>query len=189
MFTSSIERRASCRPSIGASATKLLAWSYARQGRDSLAIATEERLVARYGGTARQDIVASAYLDIAHDRFNQKNYRAAAERSGHKVTSGHFAPDLHRHVVSVRGKRLGKSGSGHQSNFVLTGKESQGIGTVDIARCGHFTGIERAVVVGIRENREALPPRFTLIPDTVVVRVSEYGAFDQSVTSNRLNRD
>jgi TolA-binding protein len=63
---------------IGASATKLLAWSYARQGRDSLAIATEERLVARYGGSAKPEIVAAAYLDIAHDRFNQKNYRAAA---------------------------------------------------------------------------------------------------------------
>lgn len=63
---------------IGASATKLLAWSYARQGRDSLAIATEERLVARYGGTGNPDIIAAAYLDIAHDRFNQKNYRAAA---------------------------------------------------------------------------------------------------------------
>jgi hypothetical protein len=64
---------------VGASATKLLAWSYARQGRDSLAIATEERLVARYGGKGRTDIVSSAYLDIAHDRFNQKNYRAAAD--------------------------------------------------------------------------------------------------------------
>ena len=64
--------------SIGASATKLLAWSYARQGKDSLAIATEERLVARYGASGRPDIVAQAVLDIAHDRFNQKNYRAAA---------------------------------------------------------------------------------------------------------------
>ena len=63
----------------GAPATKLLAWSYARQGRDSLAIATEERLVAKYGSTARPDIVSSAYLDIAHDRFNQKNYKAAAD--------------------------------------------------------------------------------------------------------------
>jgi TolA-binding protein len=63
---------------IGASATKLLAWSYARQGRDSLAIATEERLVARYGATNNTGIIAAAYLDIAHDRFNQKNYRAAA---------------------------------------------------------------------------------------------------------------
>jgi TolA-binding protein len=65
--------------SIGASATKLLAWSYARQGHDSLAVATEERLVAQYGTTAKPEIVESAYLDIAHDRFNQKNYRAAAD--------------------------------------------------------------------------------------------------------------
>ena len=65
--------------SIGASATKLLAWSYARQGRDSLAVATEERLVGLYGASARPEIVASAYLDIAHDRFNQKSYRAAAD--------------------------------------------------------------------------------------------------------------
>jgi TolA-binding protein len=64
---------------IGASATKLLAWTYARQGRDSLAIATEERLVTRYGGTGRQEVVSSAMLDIAHDRFNQKNYKAAAK--------------------------------------------------------------------------------------------------------------
>ena len=63
---------------IGASATKLLAWTYARQGRDSLAIATEERLVMRYGGTGKADIVASAILDIAHDRFNQKSYKEAA---------------------------------------------------------------------------------------------------------------
>src|SRR5258705_581841 len=62
---------------IGASATKLLAWSYARQGRDSLAIPTQERLVARHGAPAKTEIVAAAYLDIAHDRFNQKNYRAA----------------------------------------------------------------------------------------------------------------
>src|SRR6267142_611042 len=39
---------------IGASATKLLAWTYARQGRDSLAIASEERLVAQYGGAGDQ---------------------------------------------------------------------------------------------------------------------------------------
>ncbi|MGH7342696.1 MAG: tetratricopeptide repeat protein, partial [Candidatus Rokuibacteriota bacterium] len=63
---------------IGASATKLLAWTYARQGRDSLAVATEERLVSRWGASGNTAIVASAVLDIAHDRFNQKSYRAAA---------------------------------------------------------------------------------------------------------------
>ncbi len=63
---------------VGASATKLLAWTYARQGRDSLAIATEERLLARYGATGRTEILAAAFLDIAHERFNQKRYRESA---------------------------------------------------------------------------------------------------------------
>ncbi len=63
---------------VGASATKLLAWTYARQGRDSLAIATEERLLARYGSTGRSEVLAAAFLDIAHERFNQKRYRESA---------------------------------------------------------------------------------------------------------------
>ncbi|HEX7077648.1 MAG TPA: tetratricopeptide repeat protein [Candidatus Eisenbacteria bacterium] len=62
---------------VAASATKLLAWTYAQQGKDSLAIATEERLVLRYGGSDN-DLVAGAVLDIAHNRFNQKHYREAA---------------------------------------------------------------------------------------------------------------
>ncbi|HYQ88918.1 MAG TPA: tetratricopeptide repeat protein [Candidatus Binatia bacterium] len=63
---------------IGASATKLLAWTYARQGRDSLAVASEERLVSQYGGTGDESVVSGALLDIARYRFNQKRYRDAA---------------------------------------------------------------------------------------------------------------
>jgi len=63
---------------VGASATKLLAWTYAQQGRDSLAIATEERLVARWGGSSNSDVMSGALLDIAHVRFNQKRYKEAA---------------------------------------------------------------------------------------------------------------
>ncbi|MBI1797383.1 MAG: tetratricopeptide repeat protein, partial [Candidatus Eisenbacteria bacterium] len=63
---------------VGASATKLLAWTYSRQGRDSLAVATEERLLARYGATGDTRVVSAAFLDIAHERFNQKRYREAA---------------------------------------------------------------------------------------------------------------
>ena len=62
---------------VGASATKLLAWTYAQQGRDSLAIATEERLVARWGGSSNSDVMSGALLDIAHVRFNQKRYKEA----------------------------------------------------------------------------------------------------------------
>ena len=63
---------------VGASATKLLAWTQARQGQDSLAIATEERLLARYGTSGNEQVVSSAFLDIAHERFNQKRYAEAA---------------------------------------------------------------------------------------------------------------
>jgi len=63
---------------IGASATKLLAWTYARQGRDSLAIASEERLVALYGASGNASVVSGALLDIARYRFNQKRYKDAA---------------------------------------------------------------------------------------------------------------
>jgi TolA-binding protein len=63
---------------VATSAAKLLAWSYARQGRDSLAIATEERLLARAGSDRTGAIVSGALLDIAHVRFNQKRYREAA---------------------------------------------------------------------------------------------------------------
>lgn len=64
--------------SVSASATQLLAWTHARQGNDSLAVATEERLLARWGATGDEAIVSGAFLDIAHARFNQKKYRDAA---------------------------------------------------------------------------------------------------------------
>src|SRR5262249_23210216 len=63
---------------IGASSTQLLAWCQAKQGQDSLAIATEERLLARWGANGDDAVVSAAFLDIAHSRFNQKRYREAA---------------------------------------------------------------------------------------------------------------
>jgi TolA-binding protein len=63
---------------VGSAAAKLLAWTYARTGRDSLAIVTEERLLARAGAHDREDIVSGAFLDIAHARFNRKRYAEAA---------------------------------------------------------------------------------------------------------------
>jgi TolA-binding protein len=63
---------------VSAHALKLLAWTYSRQGRDSLAITTEERLLARWGASGDQTVVSAAFLDIAHERFNQKRYREAA---------------------------------------------------------------------------------------------------------------
>jgi TolA-binding protein len=63
---------------VAAPATQLLAWTYARQDRDSLAIATEERMLSRWGATADDAIVSTALLDMAHARFNQKKYKEAA---------------------------------------------------------------------------------------------------------------
>jgi TolA-binding protein len=63
---------------VSASAMKLEAWTYARQGKDSLAVAAEERLLSRFGATGDEAIVSSSFLDIAHERFNQKRYREAA---------------------------------------------------------------------------------------------------------------
>jgi TolA-binding protein len=63
---------------LGASATRLLAWTYSREGNDSLAIATEERLLARYGARGDSAVVSGAMLDIAHERFNQRRFRDAA---------------------------------------------------------------------------------------------------------------
>jgi len=63
---------------LGASATRLLAWTYSRDGEDSLAIATEERLIARYGARGDDAVLSGAMLDIAHERFNQRRFRDAA---------------------------------------------------------------------------------------------------------------
>ena len=49
-----------------------------RRGRDSLAIATEERMLAKYASRGDGSRLASAYLHMAHSRFNQKKYHEAA---------------------------------------------------------------------------------------------------------------
>jgi tetratricopeptide (TPR) repeat protein len=64
---------------VATSAAKLLAWTYARQGQDSLAIATEEGLLARGKDGPGGSIVSAALLDIAHVRFNQRRFRDAAD--------------------------------------------------------------------------------------------------------------
>lgn len=63
---------------VGIASMRLLAWTYSRQGRDSLAIATEERLLAHAGVRGADEMVSAAILDIAHERFNQRRYKEAA---------------------------------------------------------------------------------------------------------------
>ncbi|MEE9271268.1 MAG: tetratricopeptide repeat protein [Candidatus Krumholzibacteria bacterium] len=64
--------------SVGVGANRLLAWTYARQGKDDLAIATEERMLARYAESGDRDNLSAAYLNKAHILFNRKKYRDAA---------------------------------------------------------------------------------------------------------------
>jgi TolA-binding protein len=59
-------------------ANRLLAWTYARQGHDDLAIATEEKMLARYAAQGSVDDMSSAFLNKAHVLFNRKDYKDAA---------------------------------------------------------------------------------------------------------------
>jgi len=58
-------------------ANRLLAWTYSRRGEDELAIRTEERMLERYASQGDEHL-ASAFLNKAHIRFNEKDYKAAA---------------------------------------------------------------------------------------------------------------
>jgi TolA-binding protein len=59
-------------------ANRLLAWSYAREGKDDLAIQTEESMLGRYAARGNADELASAYLHKAHVLMNRKAYKEAA---------------------------------------------------------------------------------------------------------------
>jgi TolA-binding protein len=59
-------------------ANRLLAWTYAQQGQDQLAIETEERMLQRYAASGNPEYMATAYLNKAHVLFNRKSYVEAA---------------------------------------------------------------------------------------------------------------
>jgi tetratricopeptide (TPR) repeat protein len=59
-------------------ANRLLAWTYAQQGKDDLAIQVEERMLSRYAGAGARDDLSSAYINKAHILFNNKKYKEAA---------------------------------------------------------------------------------------------------------------
>ncbi len=63
---------------VAVPANRLLAWTYARQGQDDLAIQTEERMLARYAAERDASHLSSAYLNKAHILFNRKQYEDAA---------------------------------------------------------------------------------------------------------------
>ena len=74
-------------------ANRLLAWTYARQGKDELAIRTEERMLARYASERDAMHLSSAYLNKAHILFNRKQYEEAAETYDDFLRRFHDHPD------------------------------------------------------------------------------------------------
>jgi TolA-binding protein len=64
---------------VGIRANRLLAWTYARQGRQDLAIETERTMLARYSAQNDQDNLAAALLNMAHSHFNAKRYAVAGQ--------------------------------------------------------------------------------------------------------------
>ncbi|MCK4538768.1 MAG: tetratricopeptide repeat protein [Candidatus Krumholzibacteria bacterium] len=77
MLTGLIEKFSSHAAVVPAS--RLLAWTYARQGRDELAMKTEERMLARYASSGDDEYLGSAYFNKANILFNRKEYGEAAE--------------------------------------------------------------------------------------------------------------
>jgi TolA-binding protein len=63
---------------IAVPATRLLAWTYAQQGEDELAIQTEEQMLARYAAYGDQANLSTAFFNKANILFNRKDYEEAS---------------------------------------------------------------------------------------------------------------
>ncbi|MCD6380581.1 tetratricopeptide repeat protein [bacterium] len=63
---------------VAIKANRLLAWTYARQSREDLAISTEERMIERYRAWDDKENMSEAYLVKAHALFNKGKYDKAA---------------------------------------------------------------------------------------------------------------
>ncbi len=62
---------------IAVPATRLLAWTYARQGRHDLAIETEESILKKYAGYGESEDLSLAYFNRANILFNRKEFAEA----------------------------------------------------------------------------------------------------------------
>jgi TolA-binding protein len=63
---------------VGISANRLLAWTYAQEGHDDLAMETEALMLSKYASYGDAEDMSSAHLNKAHILFNQKKYKEAA---------------------------------------------------------------------------------------------------------------
>ncbi len=97
---------------IAIRANRLLAWTYAQQGKDDLAIETEERMLAKYTTHGNANDLADAYLNKAHILFNRKEYKRAAATYDDVVTRypDHPKKYLALYQAGLCYDRLGRDG-------------------------------------------------------------------------------
>jgi TolA-binding protein len=97
---------------VGVPAYRLLAWSYAQEGKLDLAVQTQDKMLARYGTTGHTDDMSTAYLNKGHILFNEKDYKDAARTYEAFLTDFPNHPDraLALYQAGMCYQRLGQSG-------------------------------------------------------------------------------
>lgn len=98
--------------SVSVSANRLLAWTYAQQGQNDLAISTEEKMLAKYAAQGDK-AMSSAFLNKAHVLFNRKDYEkaAAAYEEFLQLFPEHEESLLALYQAGLSQQRLGNSGN------------------------------------------------------------------------------
>lgn len=97
---------------VGIPAHRLLAWSYAQDGKLDLAMQTQDKMLARYGASGNAIDMSSAYLNKGHILFNQKNYKDAARAYEAFLADFPNSPDraLALYQAGMCYQRLGQTG-------------------------------------------------------------------------------
>jgi TolA-binding protein len=108
---------------VGVPAHRLLAWSYAQEGKLDLAVQTQDKMLARYGSTGRDEDMSTAYLNKGHILFNEKNYKNAARTYEAFLTDYPDSPDraLALYQAGMCYQRLGQTGDAVDRWDAVTG--------------------------------------------------------------------
>jgi len=108
---------------VGVPAHRLLAWSYAQEGKLDLAMQTQDKMLLRYGNTGRTEDMSAAYLNKGHILFNEKNYKAAARTYEAFMNDFPDSPDraLALYQAGMCYQRLGQSGDAVDRWDAVTG--------------------------------------------------------------------